>query len=215
MQLDRGRTLLRIGSFLAVLACGAALSSIMTAAFSSGACTLLNAMLGPARFEKGVRVELEPLPASHVRQPTDNVDADTRAILRVDGYAGQASFGLSLRRDVYLPLFIFLALILALPLRARQKAACLAIGVPLSVGVAAASIHVLVTSLLAEQPATRLPSWQASVARFLFERWLTPPGNRVIAPLLLALALAAIFWRKPVAGPDQESARRPNQVPAI
>lgn len=154
-----------------------------------------NPALAQLSFDRGVSVRLRPLPEDAVRRPEDNVEADTEVVLSVPEAKAEGRFGISLRRDAYLPLLIFSALALALPLRPRDKARCLSLGIPTVVAAAIASIVVLVTFLLSIQDGSTVSAWQREMTTFLFERWLTPPNNRVIAPTLLALAMAAYFSR--------------------
>jgi len=220
---ERRRILLGAAVFLLVLGCGAVLWSACGFGLSRGTSAVLNVMLEHVPFDRGVRVELTAMPESHERQPGDSVDADTQVILRAEGYPGQAGFGMSLRRDLYLPLVIFLALTLALPLSARNKAKSLAAGVVVIAGVAAGSIYIVVAYLLAQRTGARPLEEPTTVISFLFERWLTPPGNRVIAPLLLALGLGAWFSRREprarvlnadVAAPVPLAAVPANEAPA-
>lgn len=193
---ERRRILLGAAVFLLILGCGAVLWTACGFGLSRGAGAVLNVVLEHVPFDGGVRVELTAMPESHERQSGDNVDADTQVTLRAPGYPGQAAFGMSLRRDAYLPLVIFVALTLALPLAAPSKAKSLVAGVVVIACAAAGSIYILVGYLLAQRTGARPLEETNTLISFLFERWLTPPGNRVIAPLLLALGLGAWFSRR-------------------
>jgi hypothetical protein len=162
---------------------------------SEALSALANPVLSQLTFDRGVSVRLQPLPVDAVRRPDDNVEADTEVVLSVPETPAEARFGISLRRDAYLPLLIFAALALALPLRPRDKALCLGVGIPTVVAAAVASIVTLVTYFLGVQKGSTVSELQREITTFLFERWLTPPNNRVIAPVLLALALAAYVSR--------------------
>lgn len=135
------------------------------------------------------QIELVPLAVPGGHGANDNVEADTQLILRIPHLTREARLGLSLRRDAYLPLVIFSAATVVLPLSRRARFACLVFGTPIILFVALLSLFVLASFLLGSVPDAGIRAWQAELAQFLFDCWLTPPGNRVIAPLLFAAAL--------------------------
>jgi hypothetical protein len=96
------------------------------------------------------------------------------------------------RRDSYLPLVLFVALIVAAPLRITRKWLCLALGLPVIAVVTVASLYLFYLYILVHQIPSVYPTSEAwrCVIDFMLERWSTPPGNRVIAPLVLAASLA-------------------------
>lgn len=199
-MLPKGRQLL-IGAlvFAAVMGVGAWPSDTVRFGFSTFVSAVSNATLGYMRFDSGARVMLAPLPKGVKRGANDNVEADTSVSLHWPGAPPRVGYTMSSRRDAYLPLVIFVAVILAMPLGLRRKLVCLAVGVPVTLAVALSSVAIVVTYLFSQSPGNVIPKWQGAAAEFLFERWLSPPGNRVIAPLLfgLALGLAAKHFRMP------------------
>jgi hypothetical protein len=192
------RILARVAIFVGILLLAGWPWGFVRVGFSQSFSALANPVFRQVRFDRGILLQLLPLPPGAVRQPGDNVEADTHIVLRVPGtQAGGARMGMSLRRDAYLPLLLFVALTLVLPLRGRDKARCLAAGVPAVLVVAMASIAIAITFMLSTREGSMIPGWQREVSTFLFDCWLTPPGNRVIAPVIFALALAAYAARRP------------------
>jgi hypothetical protein len=153
--------------------------------FSRAISALGNVCLGWPQWSPA-QLELVPLGVASSHGSTDNVRADTQMVLRLAHPEREARVGLSLRRDAYLPLLIFVAATVVLPLPRRARLCCLAFGIPLVLAVAMLSLAVLALFLLGRVPGVGVATWQAQLCQFLFEIWLAPPGNRVIAPLLLA-----------------------------
>lgn len=150
---------------------------------------LANALATSLEFEGGLQMTWQPAPASAERSQGDNVDADTHVWIAVPGTTERAGLGVSLRRDAYLPFVIFLAAVLAAPIGWRRKSVCLLLGMPLVWFAAVLAVWVCVTHQLSQSPSSgATPLWRELVA-FVFERGLTPPGNRVIVPLLFAGSL--------------------------
>jgi hypothetical protein len=188
MQLALRHTLLRAALFLLLLAAGSWPWSVREIAFSRALSAIGNLCFHAVPIASGTELVLVPLLATPERSATENVDADTQLVLRLAGR--EARLGISLRRDAYLPLSIFVAAILVLPLERRRKLASLGLGVPLVIGVAIASVANLALFVSSQAPGFAVPQWQARLAEFVFDCWLTPPGNRVIAPLFLTLGFA-------------------------
>ncbi len=177
-------------------------------AFAEGVCQLLEPMLATT-FEGQTSIMMQPLRAPnagdaltsrHTSTGSENIVADTALVLRLTRYAGQMQVQVSVRRDVYLPLVIFCALSAIAPLSWRRRLITLGVGSSIILLVGVASIYVLLGNIfsgrlmLAPQLAEVYPvseTW-GNVLQFLYERWLTPPGNRVIGPLLLAVSLLAL-----------------------
>lgn len=204
-----------VAIFAIVMLVGAWPSQSVRAGFSGAVSAIANVVLRPARFAGGALLELRPLRPDVPRKAGQNVDEDTQLVLRVPGQRGEATLGISLRRDAYLPFVIFVAAILALPIGRRAKAASLALGTPVVVAVAIASVWLLVAHLTSQRPGAPV-EWHGSVTTFLFERWLTPPGNRVIAPLLFAAALGYAMheWLGPKKAPSNTSDDTGSAIPS-
>jgi len=165
-------------------------------AFSGVYAATANLLFGAMTFGRGGHARLAPMEPTTVRRPGENVTSDARLSLTVDGRAGELAFGLSLRRDAYLPLLILMAAILAAPLRAKDKLYALLVGLPAVLALTIASLWWLVLWLFTHQvggvyPAR--PAWEA-VIDLLFRALLLPPGGRFLVPFLMACALVA--WRR-------------------
>src|SRR5688500_13551389 len=110
MPSERRRFVIGVASFLSVFAIvmlvGAWPSSGARVGFSQALSAGANLALGDARFGGAVQLQLLPLPAAAARQANDNVEADTAIVLSVPGQPGERRFGMSSRRDAYLPLLV-------------------------------------------------------------------------------------------------------------
>ncbi len=198
----------RVGLFLGILALGAWPSPRVALSFSAAYSALANLVLAGHTFGERGRAVLVPLREIN-RREGDNVTADAVLALSVEGYTGSLPLGISLRRDVYLPLLIVLALIAAFPLQTKQRLRCLALGVPTTLAagitanwlVAAWTFSVELNGVYPASPTEkRLVEWA-------YGALLAPPGNRFIAPIALAAAL--IGWqltRGPTASPASSGA---------
>jgi len=123
-----------------------------------------------------------------VRQPGDNVTSDAVVELSIDGNPGHPRLGINLRRDAYLPLLILVSAIAVAPLRMRGKTICWLIGVPVVLAGSLGAFLMLIIWVFAGGlgPPDALESKALDLAvRMLIE----PPGNRFIAPLVLAALL--------------------------
>jgi hypothetical protein len=179
--------------------------------FAERFCQLMAPMLETTTFHGKASVVMEPLVlpsrgASGSREtpsrvtPPENIVADTALVLRLTKYAGQMQVHVSLRRDVYLPLVIFSALVVVAPLPWKRRWWTLGLGSLFILLVGVGSVYVLLANvfsgrvMLAPQLAEVYPVsglW-GDVLQFLYDRWLTPPSSRVVGPLLLALGVLAL-----------------------
>jgi hypothetical protein len=173
--------------------------------FSDAFSTIVSPLLEQVTFDGQASVAIAPLPEDRPRIAGEHIVADTALNLRLAKYSGQMQVELSLRRDVWIPLVLFGSLALVAPIPWRRRLATLGAGSALILVTALASILLLLGNIFSG----RLPlapqlsevyvvseTW-GDVLQFLNERWLTPPGNRVIAPLLLAAlawALNVHYW---------------------
>lgn len=173
--------------------------------FSSLYSALVAPIFEQVTFDGQASVAMLPLPQERPTVAGEHIVADTALLLRLSKYAGQMQVEVSLRRDVFLPLVLFGALALVAPIPWRRKLATLGAGYTLIALTAVASQLLLLGNIFSG----RMPlapqlsevyvvsqTW-GEVLQFLNERWLTPPGNRVIAPLLLgalAWALHIDYW---------------------
>jgi hypothetical protein len=185
-----------VATFLLVLALGAWPWPGVQRGFGSALCAIANSTLQQFTLRGYVDIHLTPAIPPPPRGAQDQVETDTYLNIAVRGHAAPMRFGLSLRRDAYLPLVLFVALMSAAPLAPAKRWFGLLLGSAITVVVAALSIWVLVLLLLATE-LPRLyapPAWWKSILNGLFGLWLTPPSNRVIAPLALAAAWVALHY---------------------
>jgi hypothetical protein len=159
-------------------------------------CSVANVAVGSMTFDDKLEIALHPAPPDEPHRAQDQVQTDTYLDIVPKGRRSGGRMGLSLRRDVYLPWVLYVALLGAAPVTRRWKALTLAGGTLLialvGIGSTCALIELLVTSQLKSLPQ---PSelMQSLLQKFL-ELWLTPPGNRAIAPILLAALALAPRW---------------------
>jgi hypothetical protein len=198
MQSDGRRWLWRVAVAALLFGVGAWPWPVVRVGFSELLSGLGNVCLAPLSLVQGAHLHLEPLPMDAERTADQHVQADTRVVLAEPDGAQMASLGISLRRDAYLPLLIFGVAIVVLPLRWRSRLLCLGIGTTVIIAMALVSVCALVVFLASQQPGV-VPEWTAKLSGFVFECWLAPPGNRVIAPLLLAATLGVAAQRRSLA----------------
>jgi len=158
-------------------------------AFATAYCATAGALVSGASFSGGAgHARLLPAPAKTVRQPGDNVTSDAVVELSLDGNPSHPRLGVNLRRDAYLPLLILVSAIAVAPLRIRGKAICWLVGVPVVLAASLGALLMLISWIFAGGlgPPDALKSMTLDLAvRMLLE----PPGNRFIAPLVLAALL--------------------------
>jgi hypothetical protein len=189
----RRRAVIRwLGLFAGLLVLGAWPWPRVALAFSAVYCPIANLVLGGRTFGDGGHARLVPVQEIR-RKESDNVTADALLSLTVDGFAGALPLGVSLRRDVYLPLLILVALIASSPLPIRRRLTCLGVGVPLTLGAGMAASALVVmwtfmTQLRGVYPPSPVTRW---IVDFAYGALLSPPGNRFIAPLALSALLVA------------------------
>lgn len=163
--------------------------------FIVGYCALANVALRTMDYDGRVSARLRPAPDSE-RRVNDQVKTDATLDMRAMDYHGVQRIGVSLRRDVYAPMVLTWALLLAAPMTrpGRISSLCIATAVVLVVGVFS-SCALVELVVMNDASKTYVPSGlKRSMAEFVLERWLTPPGNRIIAPLLLAGVLIGHSW---------------------
>jgi hypothetical protein len=179
--------------FLGIIALGAWPAPAIALGVSAAYSWTANPVLERITFGHRGHARLQTLPEIK-RRESDNVTGDTLLALSVDGYRGTVPLGISVRRDVYLPLLILVALLLAFPrLRPGQRLTCLALAVPITVAagiaanalVAAWTFSTQLRGVYPPQPVTR------RIIAFAYGALLSPPGNRFIAPLALGAGLIA------------------------
>ena len=186
---DRRQGAARVAGFLLLLGIAGWPWPTVRRAFAAAYCTTAGALLAGASFHGGAgHARLLPAPTKTVRQPGDNVTSDAVVELSLDGNPSHPRLGVNLRRDAYLPLLILVSAIAAAPLRMRGKAICWLIGVPVVLAGSLGALLMLITWVFAggigPPDAVQCKTLDLAV-RMLIE----PPGNRFIAPLVLAALL--------------------------
>jgi hypothetical protein len=128
---------------------------------------------------------------------------DARLVLSVDGFEGELPFGLSTRRDAYLPALLLLGAVAGAPLGARRKLVCVGAGIATVWVLSLVCVHLTAVWIFA----TRLEGVYAAdsawrgVLDVVAGALLLPPSNRFALPLVLALGLVIWFGRpQPSAG---------------
>ncbi len=192
--------------FVAILVCGAlpwpGLRQGFNSVFRGGG----NALLAAFTFGKGGHASLAPLDATRNAAAKDSppiqqhVAADTLLALRVDGRVGTVGLGLNLRREVYMPLVLFVAVVLAAPMRARAKFRAVMVGTPVVLLIAFGCIWCLALYTFAfnVRGVLQLDAVGGLVVDLVYRGVLLPPGNRFIAPLAMGLGVVALeFVRQP------------------
>lgn len=175
--------------------------------FSAVFCEIVSPVLEEMTFDGQTRITIAPLDETQPGRSgaEEHIVADTALTLRLTQYRGQMQVEVSLRRDVFLPLVLFTAMLLVAPFSWQRRLIAIAAGCTLITLVGIASIQLTLANIfsggipLAPQLSEvyEVSETWGDVLRFLHERWLTPPGNRVIAPLLLgafAWALHIDSW---------------------
>jgi hypothetical protein len=194
MTWTRRRIALHAGLFAALMLLGGWPWPGVARAFSALYCPFGNLIVGHQTFGYGGHARLAPLDRI-ARQASDNVTADASIALTVDGFQGDMRLGVSLRRDAYLPLLIAIALIAAAPLALGRQLRSLAIAVPLLLLWTAAVFQLLVIWTFATQLRGIYTSspLQQRLVDLAYGALLAPPGNRFIAPIVLAIG--TIAWQ--------------------
>lgn len=186
--------------------------------FIANYCVLANAALEWMDYEGRMRAQLHPAPDSP-RRATDQVQTDTHLELRALGYEGTHRTGVSLRRDVYIPCALLWAILLAAPIPAVGKVWSLGIGTVAALSVGVLSNCALVELLaMTHAPKAYAPTeFSRAITNFVFQCWLTPPGNRIIAPIVLASLLIGLSLPTPPErnpARQEEERRERSQVPS-
>jgi hypothetical protein len=200
----------RVGAFLVVVALAGWPWQPVRRAFASAYCATVGAALASVNFRDGAgHARVMPAPPTTVRRPGENVTSDAEVELSVDGLSGHPRLGVNLRRDAYLPLLLLIGAIALAPLRMRSKAIALLVGLPIVLAASLAALAALVGWVFAGGlgPPDAMKSASLDVAVRML---LAPPGNRFIAPLVLAAVL--ILWRLRA---DRRSDRQRPSPPSV
>lgn len=197
-RLDRRAAGLWAGSFLAVLLLLGWPRPGLRAAFAGAYATVANGLLTRLSFGEGGTAKL----VSEAGGPVVGaaVEQDARLLLGVTGYEGEVPFGLSLRRDAYLPCLILIGALIGAPLPLRRKLICLGAGTATVLALSLGCVY-LTTAWLFSTQLTRVYQPSAAWAWILdvmAGALLLPPSNRFALPLLMAAGLV-YFLRGPSA----------------
>jgi len=193
--LDRRSAVLWAGLFVATLLLGGWPRPWVRAGFSRAYATIANPVLGTLTFGQGGHASLAPEGKTAVSGAA--IEQDARLSLTVDGFEGELPFGLSLRRDAYLPCLLLIALLAGAPLAARRKVLCLAVGtgavlVLSLVCVALTAAWLFHTQLQGVYQRGTMGGWALDV---MAGTLLLPPSNRFVLPLALGAVLVLRSWR--------------------
>jgi hypothetical protein len=195
VRLSRARFLIWVAQFAAALALIAIPWPGLARGFSAGYAALVNqALFAHLAFGQGGHARLRPAEADELRGP-QNVTPDSVIALQVDGYTGDLTFGMSLRRDAYLPIGILLATVLTAPLPWRRRLRGAAGGGAVMLLLTGACQWFGVLWLFASHLAAVMALGARSQALIdgLYQSLLLPPANRFLVPLFLGIALV---WRQ-------------------
>jgi hypothetical protein len=201
----RARALLRVGLALALLLLAAWPVPGVALAFSRLYCPLASAVLAAHIFGERGHARLQPLPAL-TRRDGDSVTADAQLSLTIDGFAGTIPLGVCLRRDVYLPLLLALAVIACFPIAPRRRLACAAVAAAITLGAGIAANALVAAWTFATQLRGVYPpgDLRPRILQLAYGALLAPPGNRFIAPIVLGAVLVVATQRR--VRPDRAAA---------
>ena len=155
-------------------------------------CAVVNVPLEQLTFGQGGHAKLRPRAVSEVRLPGENATSDAILRLSVDGYQGEVSFAVSLRRDFYLPLAIAFSVLVTAPLPLRRRSLALLLGGTLSLAWCFASLCLTSLLMFERLPAGRAFSEQLRLLiNGIVGSLIMPPGVHFFVPILIA---AASVW---------------------
>ncbi|TPV94164.1 MAG: hypothetical protein B7733_16710 [Myxococcales bacterium FL481] len=163
-------------------------------AFSEAFCRVANVMTRGVEIGNGGRFEFQAASDTSVaRSVGENVTSDARLVLTAAHVKGQMVLGINTRRDAFLPLAIFVALIVASPLTAwRKVATVLAGGLALHVSAVVGYVALARWTFAGlPQPIYRPDAWVRQALDIVFHVVLLPPANRFVVPVLVA---ALLVW---------------------
>jgi hypothetical protein len=172
-------------------------------AFSRGYAAVASPVFESLSFGRDGRAALVPETAAAVAGPA--VEQDARLALTVSGYEGELSFGLSLRRDAYLPTLMLLAALAGAPLAGRRKLLCLLAGAAAMLVLSLLCVWLTAAWLFSSrlgQVYQAGPAWRWTLD-LIAGSLLLPPSNRFVAPLVLAAAL--LVWARRPSAPTPRS----------
>jgi hypothetical protein len=167
---------------------------------SASLCRVVNPMLAELQFGSGGHAHLTTAAVTGVRGPGDAVSADAALNLTVQHHPQQLTVGISLRRDFYLPLAIFMVAVAVAPVPRRRRCVALLLGLPVAFYVCFAGLFVTISWLFAHHAPTVMPlspralTWLDTIVSML----LMPSTPRFFVPLAIAgLTLIALGTVRP------------------
>ncbi|MDX2022912.1 MAG: hypothetical protein SF187_21945 [Deltaproteobacteria bacterium] len=154
---------------------------------------LANQILDRVSFGERGHARLRPASDSE-RLVKEAVATDTVVQVTVNATRGELLFGISVRRDVHIPLALLGAVALTAPVHWRAKRRALLLGAPLSLLTSLGLLYIAIANVFAERLATIFvlspgPRWLLMAGH---EVLVLPPANRFVWPVVLALAL--LWW---------------------
>jgi hypothetical protein len=128
-----------------------------------------------------------------------NVETDAVMVLRLEGFPAEQTVSMSVRRDAYLPLAIFIVTVLPSPLSWRRKARCLAIGTPVMFLLVLGCLWLATFWIFTREVPVlfNFPARDKAALDFFAHALLMPPDNRFLVPLVLAIGLCLWQSRRP------------------
>lgn len=184
--------MLRAGAVMLVFwGVGAWPASALRQRVSETCSVLINPWLTGLTFGQSGRAVVRSIPGAIMRRPGENVTADAELVLQIQRPVRHMVAGFSLRREVYLPLLTFVALVCAAPVLLRAKVYTLLLGAPLVLAASCAALYTTICWLFAHN-APRDYVLSASELEWLdtvFNSLIVPPALRFFAPVLIAVIL--------------------------
>jgi hypothetical protein len=193
-KVGRKSIALRLLGLVLGVAGGLAIWPAVQLPFAAFFCGTANVALAGTTFGGGGHSRLHPEEKT-VQRPGDNMSSDARVVLSVDGFEGELGMGLSLLREVYMPLVVFVAAIGAAPLSSATKACALLLGAAaaLVLSLAALWLQILWTFSRQMTGVYQLGRIGRSVVDMAYRTFLVPPGIRIAGAL--GMAAAVVFWQ--------------------
>jgi len=158
--------------------------------FAAAYCSLANVTFGELTFGSGGRLHMLALDSALGPKTADDFNYDSVLQLSAVG-RDSLPFGMSLRKDLFLPLCVFLAVTFAAPTSYRQKLLACALGIPSLTLLWLGLIGITAVWGFSSMPGLlSLSQSSLTLIDTLVAVLLVPPGNRFVVPLLLSVWIA-------------------------
>lgn len=155
---------------------------------TAGFCAAAQGVFADVEFGAGGHVSVEP---ARTHRLSEDAAWGARLRFRVPGAVHEESLRISPRRLWYLPCLLFVALVVSLPLGLRERLCGLAVGLVALLAAAIGSVWLTAAWLFARVPGLvyDFSTFQLGLLDFGYETFVTPLGNKLVLPILLAGAL--------------------------